>query len=53
MNDDGKSGLDLVRDAVAGSDALFQPEDSWTGRKVMDMKVEFILTGLERNWPEF
>ncbi len=53
VNDDGKSGLDLVRDAVAGSDALFQPEDSWTGRKVMDMKVEFILTGLERNWPEF
>lgn len=49
----GKTGLDLVRDAVGETDALFQPELSWTGRKTMDTKVEFILTGLKQHWPEF
>ena len=49
----GKTGLDLVRDAVGETDVLFQPEESWTGRKTMDTKVEFILRGLEDHWPEF
>ena len=48
-----QGGLDLVRDAVGETDALFQPELSWTGRKTMDTKVEFILTGLKQHWPEF
>ena len=49
----GRTGLDVVRDAVGDTDALFQPELSWTGRKTMDTKVEFILMGLEQHWPEF
>lgn len=53
VDEHGKTGLDTVRDAVGDSDALFRPEESWTGRKAMDTKVEFILTGLERHWPEF
>ena len=53
LDDEGKSGLDTVRDAVGDMDTLFQPDDSWMGRAVMDKKVSFILTGLEQNWPEF
>ncbi|MFT3943001.1 MAG: TetR/AcrR family transcriptional regulator [Ancrocorticia sp.] len=53
VNAQGKTGLDLVRDAVGETDTLFQPELSWTGRKTMDTKVEFILMGLEQHWPEF
>lgn len=53
VDERGRRGLDLVRDAVGGSDSFYQPEESWTGRTVMDTKVEFILTGLEQNWPEF
>lgn len=52
VDDTGKSGLDLVRDAVGDEDTPFRPEDSWTGRQAMDTKVDFILTGLEHNWPE-
>ena len=53
VNGNGETGLDVFRDAVGDSDALFQPEGSWTGRKVLDTKVEFIITGLEQHWPEF
>ncbi len=49
----GKSGLDTIREAVGEEDTLFLPEESWTGRKAMDTKVDFIVTGLERTWPEF
>ena len=49
----GVSGLDAVRSAVGDTDTLFQPDDSWTGRAVMDTKVDFILNGLEYHWPEF
>lgn len=52
VNDTGKRGLDTVRDALGDRDALFRPEESWASRRAMDTKVEFILTGLERNWPE-
>ena len=50
---DGTTGLDVVKAAVRDSEAFFQPEESWTGRKTMDTKVEFILSGLEHHWPEF
>lgn len=53
MDEEGLRGLDAVRDAVGDAQVLFRPEESWTSRKAMDTKVEFILTGLERNWPEF
>ena len=52
-DEQGVSGLDVVRSAVGETDTLFQPDDSWTGRSVMDTKVDFILTGLEHQWPEF
>jgi len=50
-NDAGETGLDAVRDALGDEAAPFRPDDSWTGRKAMDAKVEFILAALERNWP--
>lgn len=53
VNEKGRRGLDAVREAVGDSDAFFCPEESWTGRKMMDTKIEFILTALEQNWPEF
>jgi AcrR family transcriptional regulator len=53
VDERGRRGLDAVREAVGDSDAFFRPEESWTGRRVMDTKIEFILTALERNWPEF
>jgi AcrR family transcriptional regulator len=53
IHENGKTGLDLMRDAVVSEDALFQPEESWAGRTIMDTKVEFILLGLEQHWPEF
>ncbi|WP_306369614.1 TetR/AcrR family transcriptional regulator [Nocardiopsis sp. CC223A] len=52
VDENGRSGLDAVRDAVDDANAVLRPEDSWTGRKAMDTKVEFILTGLEEHWPE-
>ena len=52
VNEKGKRGLDVVREAVGDADAPYRPDESWTSRKAMDTKVEFILTGLERNWPE-
>lgn len=53
VNSEGRTGLDLVRDSAAAEDSLFRPEDSWTGRTIMDTKVDFILAGLEHEWPEF
>ena len=52
VRDDGRTGLATVRDAV-GADALLQPEESWTGRTVLDVKIAFILDGLSHSWPEF
>lgn len=51
VDENGRSGLDAVRDAV-DPNAFLRPEESWTGREVMDTKIEFILTGLEEHWPE-
>ncbi len=53
VDEKGRTGLDRVRDAIGGATVLFQPEESWTGRRAMDTKVEFILTGLAQHWPEF
>lgn len=52
VQQDGRTGLEAIRDAVGDSDGVLQPEPSWTDRKAMDAKVEFILTGLEKHWPE-
>lgn len=51
MGDQGKRGVDVIRDAV-GDDALFIPDESWTTRQPLDVRVEFIVAGLERDWPE-
>ncbi len=53
VDEKGTTGLDAVRDAVGDADTVFRPEESWTGRAVLDTKIDFILTGLERSWPEF
>ncbi|MDN6259405.1 MAG: TetR/AcrR family transcriptional regulator [Corynebacterium sp.] len=47
----GVSGLEKVRQRI-GEEHLFQPDESWSGRGFMDVKVDFIVEGLERNWPE-
>lgn len=53
VREDGRTGLATIRDAVGDADVLLQPEDAWTGRTVLDAKIEFILRGLEHRWPEF
>ncbi|XKK38812.1 TetR/AcrR family transcriptional regulator [Nocardiopsis sp. ARC36] len=52
VDEDGRSGLDAVRDEIGDANAVLRPEDSWTGREVMDTKIEFILRGLPEHWPE-
>ncbi len=52
VHGDGLTGLDVIRQASGDTDALLVPDDSWTSRKAMDTKIEFILTGLEHHWPE-
>jgi len=47
---DGATGWDRVRDALADG-ALMQPDDSWAERGTVDVKVGFIIKGLERDWP--
>ncbi|MFT0848052.1 helix-turn-helix domain-containing protein [Actinomycetaceae bacterium L2_0104] len=53
VDEKGRSGLDVLREAAGESNVFFQPQDTWTGRTIMDLKVEFILAGLEQHWPEF
>lgn len=53
VHSDGRTGLATVRDAVGDADVLLQPDESWTGRTVLDAKIEFILNGLGHHWPEF
>lgn len=52
VNEKGTRGLDVVRDAVGNAGTPLRPAESWIKRDSTDTKVEFILTGLERNWPE-
>jgi len=49
----GKTGLDVLREAVGDADVFYRPDDSWAGREVADTKIDFILTALEHDWPEF
>lgn len=53
VNEKGRSGLETVREALGDQEpSPLRPEEAWTSRTAMDTKVEFILTGLERYWPE-
>ena len=49
----GLAGLDVVREAVGETDTSVKPELSWSVRKKMDAKVQFILLGLDQHGPEF
>ncbi|NNG97213.1 helix-turn-helix transcriptional regulator [Gordonia araii NBRC 100433] len=51
IDSDGATGLDRVREAL-DDDSTMRPQDSWTERGAVDAKVDFIIDGLERNWPE-
>lgn len=50
VDDTGTSGLDRVREVV-GDDAVLKPDESWSERGALDVKIEFIISGLERHWP--
>ncbi|MFT3901432.1 MAG: TetR/AcrR family transcriptional regulator [Gordonia sp. (in: high G+C Gram-positive bacteria)] len=50
-DESGDSGLDRVRGALDDGAAL-KPQDSWADRGFVDKKVDFIIGGLERDWPE-
>lgn len=47
----GTTGLDRVREALGDNDSGLRPEDSWTDRGLTDVKVRFIISGLEQQWP--
>ncbi|MEE4021681.1 TetR/AcrR family transcriptional regulator [Gordonia sp. PKS22-38] len=51
VDDSGASGFDQVK-AVVGSGSIIEPRESWRERGVVDVKVDFILAGLEHRWPE-
>ncbi|GAA5061239.1 TetR/AcrR family transcriptional regulator [Nocardia callitridis] len=48
----GATGLERVREALGDNTTGFQPRESWTDRGVIDIKLDFIITGLDRHWPE-
>ncbi|MFF2083219.1 TetR/AcrR family transcriptional regulator [Nocardia sp. NPDC058176] len=48
----GTSGLDRVREALGDNTSVLQPQESWTGRGSTDVKVRFIISALEHDWPE-
>ncbi|AEK37581.1 TetR/AcrR family transcriptional regulator [Corynebacterium variabile] len=50
----GESGLSRAK-ARVGKEVLdhpFQPDETWADRGATDVKVEFIIDGLGRHWPE-
>jgi AcrR family transcriptional regulator len=47
----GDTGLDQVRERI-GDDHVFQPDHTWADQGYMGVKVEFIIDGLKRHWPE-
>lgn len=51
VDDSGASGLDRVRGELPEGSTL-QPRDSWTDRGLLDAKLDFIINGLERDWPQ-
>ncbi|AVL99481.1 TetR/AcrR family transcriptional regulator [Gordonia iterans] len=52
VDDQGESGLDRIRRVLGDGDTPLAPDDSWVDRGAIDTKIDFILTGLERHWPE-
>ncbi|MGW4844335.1 TetR/AcrR family transcriptional regulator [Nocardia brasiliensis] len=48
----GATGLDQVRQALGDRTSVLQPHESWQQRGLTDLKVDFIITGLEHHWPE-
>lgn len=50
---DGVRGLDRAKDAVDRTvpENPFRPDDTWADRGFMDVKVDFIIRGLEQHWP--
>ncbi|NMO00607.1 TetR/AcrR family transcriptional regulator [Gordonia sp. TBRC 11910] len=51
VDERGTSGFDRVRQAVDHG-SIIEPRESWRDRGVVDVKLDFILTGLENFWPE-
>ncbi|AWT25537.1 MULTISPECIES: TetR/AcrR family transcriptional regulator [Corynebacterium] len=50
VDESGESGLERAKERTDASHPI-QPEDSWADRGFVDLKVDFIIDGLERNWP--
>ncbi|GAB2693374.1 TetR/AcrR family transcriptional regulator [Nocardia thraciensis] len=48
----GTTGLEQVRAAVDDTTTGFRPQESWTDRGILDIKMDFIIKGLEHYWPE-
>lgn len=51
VDERGTTGFDRVKQAV-GQGSIIEPRESWRERGFVDVKVDFILTSLERFWPE-
>jgi len=51
VDDSGTTGLDRVKAAVS-THSVIEPRESWRERGVVDLKVDFILMGLEHRLPE-
>lgn len=53
VDESGQSGLsraqEQVEEKVPGHP--LQPDETWADRGMTDVKVDFIIEGLERNWP--
>ncbi|MFD4368948.1 TetR/AcrR family transcriptional regulator [Rhodococcus sp. NPDC058521] len=48
----GATGLERVREALGDDATGFLPRDGWSDRGEVDVKVNFIISGLEHQWPE-
>lgn len=51
VDDRGTTGFDRVKQEV-GRGSIMEPRESWRERGFVDVKLDFILTGLEHFWPE-
>lgn len=47
----GATGFDQVKAAVS-PDSLLAPNEAWRERGVVEVKLDFIIMGLEHHWPE-
>lgn len=52
IDENGRSGLAALSDALDDHDGPLEPDTTWTTRKAMDTKVDFIIDGLRHDWPE-